>query len=128
MNTSDAIWNVSFNANGAEAFTTRWRDAATSDTDVDDADETADIRTGDIMKRLYVVIALVGLTGNALVVVTLGSFRHLRKKITNKYIINQVRTKNAEPHGREMPFAVHTFFSDLSVVENFLDKEKKVDL
>ena len=51
---------------------------------------TADITTGDIMKKVYIVIALVGLSGNAVVVITFGSFRRLRKKITNKYIINQV--------------------------------------
>ena len=53
-------------------------------------DTTAEIRTGDIMKKIYIVIALVGLSGNAVVVITFGSFRRLRKKITNKYIINQV--------------------------------------
>ena len=53
-------------------------------------DTTADITTGDIMKKIYIVIAVVGLTGNAVVVITFGSFRHLRKKVTNKYIINQV--------------------------------------
>ena len=56
-------------------------------------DTAADITTGDIMKRIYIAIALVGLSGNAIVVITFGSFRNLRKKITNKYIINQVCIK-----------------------------------
>ena len=72
-------------------------DVSTWITNVTDSDTlkgtAADITTGDIMKRIYIAIALVGLSGNAIVVITFGSFRNLRKKITNKYIINQVCIK-----------------------------------
>ena len=43
-------------------------------------DTAADITTGDIMKRIYIAIALVGLSGNSIVVITFGSFRNLRKR------------------------------------------------
>ncbi|KAK2186314.1 hypothetical protein NP493_206g03005 [Ridgeia piscesae] len=71
------------------------------------------------MKMLYLTVGIIGMIGNLLVIVTIFSFRELRRRLPNMFILNQSMLDCTAGFF----LVVTTLFNDITVIKSAIGKE-----